>query len=77
MVVISKVFSKPFTGGTADEKGITGKQGCQGKKSKVHNRSALRIPIRPLGRVLGAKGLIPTFMSQAQSKSIPFSVEIL
>jgi hypothetical protein len=31
MVVISKVFSKPFTGGTADEKDITGKQGCQGR----------------------------------------------
>jgi len=31
MVVISKIFSKPFTGGTANEKGITGKQGCQGR----------------------------------------------
>jgi len=34
MVVISTKYSKPFTGGAADEKGITGKEGCQDNKGK-------------------------------------------
>jgi hypothetical protein len=40
MVVILTKYSKPFTGGAADEKGITGKEGCQGKKGKGCEESA-------------------------------------